>query len=66
MFEAEPDLTDAYKKVYIGRAGIFEQFRKMYQQNYKLDPRHYFSSPGLSWYAILKKINVELELILIC
>ena len=28
-----------------------------------LDPAHYYSSPGLSWYALLKKTGVELELL---
>ena len=31
---------------------------------YGLDPWHYFSSPRLSWDAILKMIGIELELIL--
>ena len=30
---------------------------------YGLDPCHYFSSPGLSWDAMLKMTKVELELI---
>ena len=30
---------------------------------YGLDLRHYFSSPGLSWYAMLKMTVIELELI---
>ena len=30
---------------------------------YKLDPCHYFSSPGLSFDAMLKMAGVELELI---
>ena len=28
---------------------------------YGLDPCHYFSSPGLSWDAMLKMTNIELE-----
>ena len=28
---------------------------------YKLDPCHYFSSPGLSWDAMLKMTGVKLE-----
>ena len=28
---------------------------------YKLDPCHYFSSPGLSWGAMLKMTDVKLE-----
>ena len=27
----------------------------------KLDPCHYFGSPGLSWNAILKMIGLELK-----
>ena len=41
---------------------VFENFRKTYLQYYKLDPCHYFTSPGLSWDAMLKMTNVELEL----
>ena len=29
---------------------------------YKLDPGHYFTSPGLSWDAMLKMANIKLEL----
>ena len=42
---------------------VFENFRKVCQQYYELDPAHYFTSPGLSWDAMLKKTNIELELI---
>ena len=44
-------------------ADVFENFRKTCLQYYKLDPCHYFSSPGLSWDAMLKMTEVELELI---
>ena len=30
---------------------------------YRLDPCHYFNSPGLSWSAILKMTKIELDLI---
>ena len=43
-------------------AGTFEKFRKTCIQYYKLDPYHYFTSPGLSWDAMLKMTNVQLEL----
>ena len=33
-------------------ADVLENFRKTCLQYYKLDPRHYFTSPGLSWDAI--------------
>ena len=42
---------------------VFENFRKTCQQYYELDPAHYFTSPGLSWDAMLKMTNIELELI---
>ena len=41
---------------------VFENFRKTCMQYYKLDPCHYFTSPGLSWDAMLKMTNIELEL----
>ena len=31
-------------------------------QYYKLDPCHYFTSPGPSWDAMLKMTNIKLEL----
>ena len=33
----------------------------MYLKFYKLDPCHYFSSPGLSWNAMLKVTEIKLE-----
>ena len=42
---------------------IFENFRVMAKETYKLDPVHYYSLPGLSWDAMLKYTKVELELI---
>ena len=41
---------------------VFENFRKTCMQYYKLDPCHYFTSPGLSWDAMLKMTNIKLEL----
>ena len=41
---------------------LFENFRKTCMQYYKLDPCHYFTSPGLSWDAMLKMTNIKLEL----
>ena len=43
-------------------ADVFENFRKTCLKYYKLDPCHYFTSPGLSWDAMLKMINIKLEL----
>ena len=44
-------------------ADVFENFRQVYQEKYGLDPAHYYSAPGLSWDALLKKTGVELELL---
>ena len=44
-------------------ADVFEEFRKMSLNYYRLDPLHYVSSPGLSWDACLKMTKVDLELI---
>ena len=41
---------------------VFENFRKICLEYYKLDPCHYFTSPGLSWDAMLKMTNIKLEL----
>ena len=43
-------------------ADVFENFRKTCLQYYKLDPCHYFTSPGLSWDAMLKMTDMKLEL----
>ena len=43
-------------------ADVFKSFRKTCLQYYKLDPCHYFTSPGLSWNAMLKMTNIKLEL----
>ena len=42
---------------------IFEKFRDDSQALYSLEPVHYYSLPGLSWDAVLKHSEVELELI---
>ena len=44
-------------------ADVFENFRNICLDNYKLDPAHYFSAPGLAWDACLKITGVELELL---
>ena len=44
-------------------ADVFENFRTTCILFYKLDPCHYFSSPGLSWDSMLKMTNIKLELL---
>lgn len=41
---------------------IFNNFRKVCMQTYHLDPAWYFTSPGLSWDAMLKMTGVEIQL----
>ena len=40
---------------------VFEKFISVYLKDYGLEPCHYYSSPGLSWDAMLKMTGVELE-----
>ena len=42
-------------------ADVFEKFIDTCLKFYGLDPCHYFSSPGLSWDAMLKMTGVKLE-----
>ena len=44
-------------------ADVLENFRNVCMENYKLDPAHYFTAPGLAWDACLKITGVELELL---
>ena len=40
---------------------VFEKFIDTCLKFYRLYPCHYFSSPGLSWDAILKMVEIKLE-----
>ena len=42
---------------------FFEEFRNICLKNYSLDPVWYYTSPGLSWDALLKHSEVKLELL---
>jgi len=42
---------------------VFENFRKICLKIYKLDPINYVTAPSISWDAMLKYTNVNLELI---
>ena len=42
---------------------MFETFRNTCLKYYKLDPAHFYTSPGLAWQAYLKKTCVKLELL---
>ena len=44
-------------------ADIFENFRSICMNHYRMDPAWYFSAPGLAWEATLKITKVQLELL---
>ena len=55
---------DLYLKTYVLLlVDVFEKFVEICLNYYRLDPCHYFSSPGLSWDAMLKMTGIKLELI---
>ena len=45
-------------------ANVFEAFRKVFLDNYGLNPAHFYTAPGLAWKACLKKTRIRLELLL--
>ena len=46
---------DTYLKINVLLlADVFEIFRKTHLENYKLDPAHFYTTPGLAWQAPLK------------
>ena len=56
------DYHDHYlRKDVLLLANVFERFTGIFLKYYGLDPCHYFSSPGLSWEAMLKMTSVKLE-----
>lgn len=58
------EYSDLYLKIdVLLLADVFEHFRENCKIVYGLDPAHYYTTPGLSWDAMLKYTNVELELI---
>ena len=58
------DYHDLYLKTdVLLLADVFENFRDVCIENYKLDPAWYYTSPGLAWDACLKKTEVKLELL---
>ena len=47
-------------------ADVFENFRKTYLNHYGLALAHYYTSPGLSWDALLKLTGIKLKLFTDC
>ena len=44
-------------------ANVYEAFRYTCLKHYKLDPAHFYTSPGLAWKACLKHTGIRLELL---
>ena len=58
------DYHDLYLKTdVLLLADVFEKFRVTCLKHYKLDPAHYYTSPGLAWDACLKLTGQKLELL---
>ena len=56
------DYHDHYlRKDVLLLATVFEKFIDTCLKFYEVDPCHYFSSPGLSWDAMLKMTGIKLE-----
>jgi len=62
--ETMRDYLDLYNICDVAQlADIFENFRDLCMKHYKLDPAWCYTSPGLSWDAMLKMTGIELELL---
>ena len=60
------DYHDLYLKTDVMLlADVFEKYRSTCIKQYKLDPAHYYTSPGLSWDALLKKTKIEYKYLFI-
>lgn len=58
------EYTDLYLKVdVLLLAIVFEEFRRRCLHLYKLDPANYYTTPGLSWDAMLKCTKQKIELL---
>lgn len=56
------DYHDLYLKTDVCLlADIFENFRNVCMNIYKLDPAHYYTAPSLSWDSMLKFTNITLD-----
>ena len=57
-----PNGLEKYMAFFVGKnLDLFERFITTCLKYYKLDPCHYFSSPGLSWDAMPNMTGIKLE-----
>ena len=68
MFEEFYTYIGDYHDLYVQShtlllAYVFENYRNICLEIYKLDPVYFVSAPGLSWQACLKNTEVKLELL---
>ena len=54
------EYQDLYLKTDV--SNVFEAFRSICLQHYRLDPAYFYTSSGLAWQACLKKTAIEFEL----
>ena len=58
------DYHDLYLRTDVVLLGnVYEAFRDTCLKHYKLDPAHFYTSPGLAWKACLKHTGIKLELL---
>ena len=58
------DFHDLYLKTdVLLLADVMENFRKLCEKHYELDPAHFFTVPGMAWDAMLKMTGIKLDLL---
>ena len=58
------DYHDLYVRTDVAPlANMYEAFRETCLEHYKLDPAHFYTSPGLAWKACLKRTRIRLKLL---
>ena len=58
------DYHDLYLRTDVVQlANVYEAFRDTCLRHYKLDPAHFYTSPGLAWKACLKHTGIKLEIL---
>ena len=58
------DYYDLYLRIdVVLLANMYEAIRDTFLRHYKLDPAHFYTSPGLTWKTCLKRTGIKLELL---